>query len=339
MNHPVIIVGGGLSGLTAALRLHQAGVAFIVLEARDRLGGRILSAGEAGVAADDGFDLGPSWFWPGMQPAMGILVEELGLGAFPQFSNGDALSERTPGQPPTRQWTMRQEPPSMRLAGGTGSIIRALAEQLPAGSIRLNALVVEIARTDEAVSVGFVDANGETWSLDAEAVLLALPPRVMAGTIEFSPAMDEQTLRQWNETPTWMAPHAKFCAVYDEPFWREKGLSGAAQSMVGPLVEIHDATTASGRPALFGFVGVPASRRRQVSEDTVVAASLQQLERLFGPEAIKPRVITTSGSGSVFNNIAWRRSRWKYCAAVVQLAMRMLVSAAAFRKRSRRALE
>ena len=177
----------------------------------------------------------------------------------------------------------------MRLAGGTGSIIRALAEQLPAGSTRLNALVVEIARTDEAVSVGFVDANGETWSLDAEAVLLALPPRVMAGTIEFSPAMDEQTLRQWNETPTWMAPHAKFCAVYDEPFWREKGLSGAAQSMVGPLVEIHDATTASGRPALFGFVGVPASRRRQVSEDTVVAASLQQLERLFGPEAIKPR--------------------------------------------------
>lgn len=29
-------------------------------------------------------------------------------------------------------------------------------------------------------------------------------------------------------------------AIYDRPFWREAGLSGTAQSMVGPLAEIHD---------------------------------------------------------------------------------------------------
>ena len=52
--------------------------------------------------------------------------------------------------------------------------------------------------------------------------------------------------------------------------------------------------------------------------------------RLFG-------VITISGRG--FDTSAWRRSRWKYWAGVVQFATRMLPSAAAWRKRSMRALE
>src|SRR3546814_5946368 len=78
MRHPVVIIGGGLAGLTAARRLHRAGIDFQLLEARSRLGGRILSAGAAGEAAADGFDLGPSWFWPAMQPRMAVLIEELG---------------------------------------------------------------------------------------------------------------------------------------------------------------------------------------------------------------------------------------------------------------------
>ncbi len=37
---PVVIIGGGLSGLSAAKRLKEAGVPIILLEGRDRLGGR-----------------------------------------------------------------------------------------------------------------------------------------------------------------------------------------------------------------------------------------------------------------------------------------------------------
>ena len=79
MDTDVLIVGGGLAGLTAARLLHRSGIDFRLLEARDRLGGRILSAGADGNPSADGFDLGPSWFWPAAQPAMAALVADLGL--------------------------------------------------------------------------------------------------------------------------------------------------------------------------------------------------------------------------------------------------------------------
>jgi hypothetical protein len=44
-------------------------------------------------------------------------------------------------------------------------------------------------------------------------------------------------------------------------------------------------------------------------------------------------------SGRALRISAWRRSRWKYWAAVVGLAIRMLPSAPSARKRSIRALE
>ncbi len=74
MRTTVAIIGGGLAGLCAARLLHAAGVDFQLLEARERLGGRILSVDATGLASDDGFDLGPSWFWPEMQPALGGYV-------------------------------------------------------------------------------------------------------------------------------------------------------------------------------------------------------------------------------------------------------------------------
>ena len=46
-----------------------------------------------------------------------------------------------------------------------------------------------------------------------------------------------------------------------------------------------------------------------------------------------------AAAGRCASSAACRRSRWKYCAAVVQLATRRLMSAASCRKRSRRALE
>ena len=84
----VAIIGGGLCGLALAHSLQARGSDWRLYEARERLGGRILSV------TDDGFDLGPAWFWPDMQPMVTGLVEELGLASFPQYSDGDVLIER-----------------------------------------------------------------------------------------------------------------------------------------------------------------------------------------------------------------------------------------------------
>ena len=86
-----------------------------------------------------------------------------------------------------------------------------------------------------------------------------------------------------------MVPHSRFFALYDRPFWRESGLSGTAQSGVGPLVEIHDATLASGSAALFGFVGLDRRQRIVAGEEAIVSAAIAQLVRLFDPMAGQPQ--------------------------------------------------
>lgn len=275
--------------MTAARRIYRSGIDFLLLEARDRLGGRILSADATGQVSDDGFDLGPSWFWPGTQSAMAALVGDLGLSHFPQNSDGDVIFQRMSHEVPQRRRGMRQEPQSMRLVGGTGAIIAALSSAIPKASIRLGVRVTHVALSGPDVEVGFVDADSVERRMRVAHVLFAMPPRLLEATVSFRPALDEATTRCWRDTPTWMAPHAKLFALYDRPFWRDAGLSGAAQSMVGPLVEIHDATTASGQAALFGFVGVSAVQRVRLGPDATVAAAIEQLAYLFGPQAGKPR--------------------------------------------------
>ena len=124
--------------------------------------------------------------------------------------------------------------------------------------------------------------------INAGRVVLALPPRVAAHSIEFNPGLPEATHRAMSGIATWMAGQAKAVAIYDSPFWREEGLSGDAMSRFGPLGEVHDASPASGLPgALFGFIGVPPQAR--MDEARLKQQVQEQLGRLFGPQAATPR--------------------------------------------------
>ena len=288
-NTQVAIIGGGLAGLNAARLLHQAGVDFILLEARNRPGGRILTVNAEGAPDEDGFDLGPSWFWPDRQPGIGALVRELGLASFPQNATGDVVFERMSREAPHRLSGLRQDQQSLRLAGGSGSLIRALVRDLPPDRLRFGAQVSEMRLAEAGVELTVQHADGRREIITAGHVIAALPPRLLAATVRFEPSPEPETLRLWQDTPTWMAPHAKFFALYDRPFWREAGFSGTAQSFVGPLAEIHDATTQSGRAALFGFLGVGARQRAALGEEALTSDCHGQLARLFGPEAASPR--------------------------------------------------
>lgn len=290
MTHTTVaILGGGLAGLNAARLLWQAGVDFQLFEARDRLGGRILTVDAAGAPGTDGFDMGPSWFWPRMQPAIAALVDELGLPSFPQTSEGDVVFERMSREPAQRYSGTPQEPQSLRLVGGSAALIRTLAGRLPSERLHLSAPVTHLSLDQDRITLTIADAEGSSRSVTACRVIMTLPPRVAHAGLSFVPQLPQDTLALWQDTPTWMAPHAKFFALYDRPFWREAGYSGSVQSMVGPMPEIHDATTAGGQAALFGFLGVGAAERLRMGEEALARACVAQFTRIFGTEAANPR--------------------------------------------------
>lgn len=291
----VAIVGGGLAGLLAAWRLVQRGVRdLVLLEARTTLGGRIRSVDAAGQDVDtaqwapDRFDLGPSWFWPGLQPQLDRLITELGLQRFAQFEDGDLLVERSRQMPPLRTPGFASDPPSMRLVGGTGALVAALQARLDPAIVRTAQTVKRLRRSDTHVELLVDDSVGQPTVWQVEQVLLALPPRLAATRLQFEPVLPAELARRWRATPTWMAPHAKYVAVYDKPFWRERALSGSARSSIGPMGEIHDVSMPGGHAALFGFLGVPARLRGQVTNEDLRAHCRAQLVRLFGQQAAVP---------------------------------------------------
>lgn len=290
MRTTVAIVGGGLAGLCAARLLLQAGIEFQLLEARHRFGGRILSVNSKGEPSPDGFDLGPSWFWPAMHPSMACIVDGLGLRYFALNTEGDMLAERSGFEAVQRFQTLPQEPRSMRLVGGTGAIASALVDSLPGVRLHLGTRVTRVALGQEGPVLSLDDCGTER-ELATQQVILALPPRLLASTVSFEPALDIETLLRWSQTATWMAPHAKFFVLYERAFWRESGLSGTSQSSIGPQVEIHDATLASGAAALFGFVGLDHRQRLALGGEALGSAATAQLVRLFGPKAGQPQAI------------------------------------------------
>ena len=278
MRDPIVIVGGGLSGIYAARLLAQRGLDFLLLEARAHPGGRILSP--------NGHDLGPTWFWPDMQPRMAQLTQALGLETFAQHAAGDVLFERGPGSKPERYPGFGQMATSFRIKGGIGALVSALAADLPRECIRTGMHVTVAHLREEGVRLHVRGAD----DIAARHVLFAQPPRLMEQGIRFAPGLPPDLLARWQGTSTWMAPHAKFLSVYARPFWRDAGFSGTAQSMAGPMTEIHDASrTADGEgAALFGFLGVPAPLRARAGEAAIRHHCLTQLVRLFGAEAATP---------------------------------------------------
>jgi len=277
MQTKTLIIGGGLSGLALADRLHREKSDFLLVEASDRFGGRIKSATIGGAA----FDLGPAWFWPG-QPRLQSLIERFGLKVFEQHAEGESVVETADGRVMRgRGYASMQG--SLRLVGGLGSLITALVNELPEDKCHLSAPVTALTHTN-----GEVRADTGIGSISAQHVVITAPPRVAAESIRFSPALPAEANQALQNIPTWMAGHAKVLAIYDRPFWRQNGLSGDAMSQRGPLAEIHDAsTTEYGGFALFGFVGVPADSRSKLCQ-SLKQMAVDQLIRLFGQQAEHP---------------------------------------------------
>ncbi|MGQ0695406.1 MAG: flavin monoamine oxidase family protein [Nitrospiraceae bacterium] len=97
----VIVAGAGLAGLAAAVELHNAGARVTVLEARDRVGGRVWTVRDTfvdGQHAEAGGDLIET-----EQEAIRRLVDHLGLTLTPILRGGFAFVQRGPGRRPDQR--------------------------------------------------------------------------------------------------------------------------------------------------------------------------------------------------------------------------------------------
>ena len=163
-----------------------------------------------------------------------------------------------------------------RLAGGTQQLSVRMAEEL-GDRVELSSPVRSIRADADGVVVGEVRVR---------RVVVAIPP-ALAGRIEYDPPLPSMRDQLTQRMP--MGTVIKCMAVYEEPFWRQDGLSGQAISLPGPAQVVFDNTPPNGSAGLIAFLeGRDARELAAVSEADRREAVLRGFQRLFGRRATHP---------------------------------------------------
>jgi monoamine oxidase len=127
MDADVCVVGAGLAGLTAARRLSQAGQSVVVLEARDRVGGRVWTrTSAAGVPVD----MGACFIGPG-HDRMHALTKEMGVATFSTYVDGDNVLATGGKVRRYRGDIPRINPVALLSAGQAIARMSAMAKKIP----------------------------------------------------------------------------------------------------------------------------------------------------------------------------------------------------------------
>jgi monoamine oxidase len=141
----VAIIGAGLAGLTAARRLLAAGRSVVVLEARDRVGGRVLSES---IGGGDVVDVGGTFTGP-TQDRIQALAREVGVGLFPTYNTGNSVFIGGDGR--------REEYPSDSPLGN------APLDPVVSADIALAVTQLDQMATSVPVDAPYTAAKAEEW--------------------------------------------------------------------------------------------------------------------------------------------------------------------------------
>ena len=168
-----------------------------------------------------------------------------------------------------------------RIVGGSARLAYRLAAELG------DRVVPHAAVEAIVASGGGVEARAGGARVRARRAIVAVPP-ALAARIRFEPSLPPLRDQALQRLP--MASVTKVAAIYDRPFWRERGLSGRALSDRGPIASTFDNSPPDGQPGvLIGFV--PGRRSRDLSRqpsDERRRIVLEELTRLFGQDAATP---------------------------------------------------
>ena len=270
----IIIIGGGLAGLTTAYLLENEGYAPVILEARDRLGGRILTCRNEDQPP---LEMGATWLGQKHEYLIDLL-EELDIEIFEQYMGQKAYYEPISTSPPQLVQLPQNEEPTYRIEGGSDKLINMLQDHLQQTTIRFGQPVTAIHKEDNTVSVTTTDQQ-----FKAGIVISTLPPKLLDEHINFIPSLPGSVADLMPATQTWMADSIKVALTYDRPFWRDDNTSGTIMSNVGPITEMYDhSDQEASRYALKGFMQEAYhSLSRQERQELI----LNQLQKFYGDRA------------------------------------------------------
>jgi monoamine oxidase len=168
-----------------------------------------------------------------------------------------------------------------RFVGGSQLISIKLARQL-GKRVRLSSPVRRIVQHK-----GGVEVVSDRGTFTGKQVIVTGPPAVTA-TIDYSPQLPAQRAQLLQRFPQGNA--IKCEAVYDKPFWRDKGLAGQVTSDAEPVRITFDNSPPDGKPGvMLGFIeGAFARKWAKKSKAERRRAVLANFATYFGDEALKP---------------------------------------------------
>ncbi len=227
------------------------------------------------------------------QPIFGAEAKELSL-LFVLFYIASSGNETTPGTF-ERNFNTRGGGQMSRFIGGSQVIPLAMAKAL-GKRVVLRSPVRKIRQTKTGVRV-----TSDRLIVKAKHVIVAIPP-TLAGRIDYSP-----NLPQDRDALTQRVPQGsllKATAVYDKPFWRDKGLTGQALSTDTYIAATFDDSPEDGSPGVvFGFIGGDRARGfKKLSDAEQRSTALAEFDRFFDSKE--------AGNARNFFLTSWTDEKW-----------------------------
>lgn len=268
----IIIIGAGLTGLTIAYLLRKQNISVHIVEARERVGGRIDTKYSKTLAPQE---MGATWLGK-KHTALVDLLQTLNVGIFEQELSNKAIYEAISTSPPQLVSLPPNDEPSYRIQGGTSSLINALMNELKTSQISLNQEITTIFQEENDIIV-----QSKTHEFKADKVISTLPPNLFLNTISVNPTLPDLLVNIGKNTHTWMGESIKIALTFATPFWR-KASSGTIFSNVGPVSEMYDhANYENNRFALKGFLnGAYFSMTKSERLELI----MKQLQKYYGSQ-------------------------------------------------------
>lgn len=269
----ILIIGGGLTGLTLAYLLKSTTLSVQIVEARTRLGGRIHTV----QSGDTPVDMGATWLGAKHQSLIQLL-EELQIPVTPQFYGGAAIYEPISTSPwKLVNWSGEMEP-TYRIVDGSSSLINRLAENIAAEQIHLSEAIKSIDISEDGIT-----ANSDKHIYKAKKIISTLPPYLLTNSLDINKKLPNLLKSTCDMTHTWMGESIKVSLVYKEAFWKKENTSGTIVSNVGPIPEMYDHSKADDNG--FALKGFMDGSYFSITKEERLEKILTQLTKYYGEQA------------------------------------------------------